>query len=353
LEADGNQAMSLYGDTLYVPESKAERLTAIDLKTMKILWRTSLPGHLGLCSTIRLDGDEFLLNYEQNKLFWIGGDGNFKGIISMPKEVGTLGGSTEFGASDSSLLLQGSNGTLWRLNPITDIVAVHDFPHTYEAYPKTLWIGNGKGFSVPYWDNGFVYWGYGEVLPNGAWSTKKHFLKITEKTGEIIWDSTTQNIGIASKPQRYKNALLGTGGGVLEIDMNGKVLAQYKEHPCSIFGFLVDKNNVFASSMNPPGNIFGISLSTGRILWTRDYPYTAEASPQVNNGILYYPLPDGTRMYRESDGEYLGVDPIVHGASVEDGPTIKYNDLLVVRSEQALWIIKMDYKLDWLGGVKR
>jgi len=319
------------------------------MKTMKVLWRATIPGHLGICSTTRLGGDEFLLSYEQNKLFWISGDGILKGTITMPNNVGVIGGSTEFGASTTALLLPGIHGNLWRLNPKTDVVPDPADPGNYVAHPVALWTGQSLGSSVPYWGNGFVYWGYGEVLPNGLWSEHKHFLKIEENSGKVLWDISSQGIGISSKTQKIMGKLVGTGGGLQEISLDGKSIAQYRSHYFSIFGFVLDGNKLFASSMNPPGNIFGVDLSSGNVLWAQNYPYTAEASPQVNNGILYYPLPDGTRVYRESDGQFLGVDPVIHGAMVEDGPTIKYKDLMVVRSEQTVWIIRMDYKLDWFG----
>jgi outer membrane protein assembly factor BamB len=351
LGADGNQALSVYGDTLYVPESAVGRLTAIDLKSMKVLWRVNLPDHLGICSTTKLRGDVFLLDYHQKRLLWISGDGVFKGTITMPKEVGTLGGSTEFGASDTALLLPGINGSLWRLNPETDLVPDPNDSGNFNACPSPLWVGKTLGSSVPYWEKGFVYWGYGEVLPDGSWSDRKHFLKIEEISGKVIWDIPMNKIAILSRAYKYRGTLLGTGGGIQEISLDGKDIAQLGTHFCSIFGFLLDRDKLFASSINPPGNIFGMNVRSGKILWTQNYPYTAEASPQINNGILYYPLPDGIRVYRESDGEFLGVDSNVHGALVEDGPTIRYKDLLIVRSELKLWIIRMDYNLSWFGNL--
>lgn len=324
LDSASFQSMAVFGNDLVIPERNANRLTCVDLVSLQVKWRTTLPAPPN-SNAVLVGGNYYLAPTNDNFFMAVDTSGNWIGKIKFTSLTPGIPLLREFilSSSNTAIIWEGwttsTNTGLWKLSPGSDIVPDAADPGNYVGTPVRLWQGNDLSGSVPYAKDGRIYWGYVgkdpvfDYLPNSA---DQHFLCLDETTGNQIWkiDSFATSAMSEMPPVLYNGSLIMvTYSGLLGISLDGQVTKAFPgiEYSQSV---AIQGNVAFGARGNtPPDNIIAMNLDTGQILWHQKYEGTIGVSPAVHNGIVYQETQDDLRLFRASDGEYLGIDSSIPG----------------------------------------
>ena len=98
-----------------------------------------------------------------------------------------------------------------------------------------------------------------------------------------------------------------------------------------------------------PYNVLCVSQDTGDIIWQQSFLGSHGSNPVCYEGITYVLSQDRMRILDAETGEQLAYDPRVVGDPWQMCNVLTYKDTLIVRNDDDLICVKMDFRTDGKG----
>ena len=347
----GNQRLAIdeEKERVYVNETWNETMSAIDIKSGKLLWRSD---EIIFSGTNAVFDEKYVYN-----IGWGVSDKKEVIFVQLDKETGELiktkklGDSREILARMDNLLLY--NETLYwgaKDSHFVHAYNTQDDADSYKVWGSEDVTADIMGDIVPY--NGRLYF-VAEVYPYIDDPKPSRLISMLPDGSDVKeLEIPVDFMGVDTNAiQIYEGKLYLNGTYFICLDPETfKIEWELKrdEGFYSSYGFTIHEGKIYtATNINSCDSVFCIDAKKGKIIWQEklDSSYgTIGYQPQVYRGYVYLPTQSSLIVLNAKSGKYIGRDERLETGALSLGKTISYNDLLIVSAPliNKMYAVKMD-----------
>ena len=347
----GNQRLAIdeEKERVYVNETWNETMSAIDIKSGKLLWRSD---EIIFSGTNAVFDEKYVYN-----IGWGVSDKKEVIFVQLDKETGELiktkklGDSREILARMDNLLLY--NETLYwgaKDSHFVHAYNTQDDADSYKVWGSEDVTADIMGDIVPY--NGRLYF-VAEVYPYIDEPKPSRLISMLPDGSDVKeLEIPADFMGVDTNAiQIYEGKLYLNGTYFICLDPETfKIEWELKrdEGFYSSYGFTIHEGKIYtATNINSCDSVFCIDAKKGKIIWQEklDSSYgTIGYQPQVYRGYVYLPTQSSLIVLNAKSGKYIGRDERLETGALSLGKTISYNDLLIVSAPliNKMYAVKMD-----------
>ena len=347
----GNQRLAIdeEKERVYVNETWNETMSAIDIKSGKLLWRSD---EIIFSGTNAVFDEKYVYN-----IGWGVSDKKEVIFVQLDKETGELiktkklGDSREILARMDNLLLY--NETLYwgaKDSHFVHAYNTQDDADSYKVWGSEDVTADIMGDIVPY--NGRLYF-VAEVYPYIDDPKPSRLISMLPDGSDVKeLEIPVDFMGVDTNAiQIYEGKLYLNGTYFICLDPETfKIEWELKrdEGFYSSYGFTIHEGKIYtATNINSCDSVFCIDAKKGKIIWQEklDSSYgTIGYQPQVYRGYVYLPTQSSLIVLNAKSGKYIGRDERLETGALSLGKTISYNDLLIVSAPliNKMYAVRMD-----------
>ena len=352
----GNQRLAIdeEKERVYVNETWNETMSAIDIKSGKLLWRSD---EIIFSGTNAVFDEKYVYN-----IGWGVSDKKEVIFVQLDKETGELiktkklGDSREILARMDNLLLY--NETLYwgaKDSHFVHAYNTQDDADSYKVWGSEDVTADIMGDIVPY--NGRLYF-VAEVYPYIDDPKPSRLISMLPDGSDVKeLEIPADFMGVSANcTQFYKGKLYLNGLYFICVDPETMQVEWKLEDPekkglAGYHGFAIDNDRIYAGVGGGSEDAFVcIDANSGKVIWREkidtDFYGSILYPPQVYEGYIYQPLQSCLLVLNAKNGKYVGRDERIRTGSLAVGVTERYKDLMIFsgRSDGELSVIavKMD-----------
>ena len=352
----GNQRLAIdeEKERVYVNETWNETMSAIDIKSGKLLWRSD---EIIFSGTNAVFDEKYVYN-----IGWGVSDKKEVIFVQLDKETGELiktkklGDSREILARMDNLLLY--NETLYwgaKDSHFVHAYNTQDDADSYKVWGSEDVTADIMGDIVPY--NGRLYF-VAEVYPYIDDPKPSRLISMLPDGSDVKeLEIPADFMGVSANcTQFYKGKLYLNGLYFICVDPETMQVEWKLEDPekkglAGYHGFAIDNDRIYAGVGGGSEDAFVcIDANSGKVIWREkidtDFYGSIFYPPQVYEGYIYQPLQSCLLVLNAKNGKYVGRDERIRTGSLAVGVTERYKDLMIFsgRSDGELSVIavKMD-----------
>ena len=352
----GNQRLAIdyEKERVYVNETWNGTMSAIDIKSGKLLWRSD---EIVFSGTNAVFDEKYVYN-----IGWGVSDKKEVIFVQLDKETGELiktkklGDSREILARMDNLLLY--NETLYwgaKDSHFVHAYNTQDDADSYKVWGSEDVTADIMGDIVPY--NGRLYF-VAEVYPYIDDPKPSRLISMLPDGSDVKeLEIPADFMGVSANcTQFYKGKLYLNGLYFICVDPETMQVEWKLEDPekkglAGYHGFAIDNDRIYAGVGGGSEDAFVcIDANSGKVIWREkidtDFYGSILYPPQVYEGYIYQPLQSCLLVLNAKNGKYVGRDERIRTGSLAVGVTERYKDLMIFsgRSDGELSVIavKMD-----------
>ena len=352
----GNQRLAIdyEKERVYVNETWNGTMSAIDIKSGKLLWRSD---EIIFSGTNAVFDEKYVYN-----IGWGVSDKKEVIFVQLDKETGELiktkklGDSREILARMDNLLLY--NETLYwgaKDSHFVHAYNTQDDADSYKVWGSEDVTADIMGDIVPY--NGRLYF-VAEVYPYIDDPKPSRLISMLPDGSDVKeLEIPADFMGVSANcTQFYKGKLYLNGLYFICVDPETMQVEWKLEDPekkglAGYHGFAIDNDRIYAGVGGGSEDAFVcIDANSGKVIWREkidtDFYGSIFYPPQVYEGYIYQPLQSCLLVLNAKNGKYVGRDERIRTGSLAVGVTERYKDLMIFsgRSDGELSVIavKMD-----------
>ena len=349
----GNQRLAIdyEKERVYVNETWNGTMSAIDIKSGKLLWRSD---EIIFSGTNAVFDEKYVYN-----IGWGVSDKKEVIFVQLDKETGELiktkklGDSREILARMDNLLLY--NETLYwgaKDSHFVHAYNTQDDADSYKVWGSEDVTADIMGDIVPY--NGRLYF-VAEVYPYIDDPKPSRLISMLPDGSDVKeLEIPADFMGVDTNAiQIYEGKLYLNGTYFICLDPETfKIEWELKrdEGFYSSYGFTIHEGKIYtATNINSCDSVFCIDARKGKIIWQEklDSSYgTIGYQPQVYKGYVYQPTQSSLIVLNAKTGKYVGRDEKIETGGLSLGATECYNDLMIFsgrsNGELSVIAVKMD-----------
>ena len=346
----GNQrlAMDYEKERVYVTETWNGTMSAIDMKSGKLLWRSN---EIVFSDTNAVFDEKYVYNVGwklpgEKEVIFVQLDKDTGDVVKTKK----LGEDREILARMNSLSFY--NDTLYwgGGDHFVHAYNTQDDADSYKVWGCEDVTADIMGDIVPY--NGRLYF-VAEVYPYIDDPKPSRLISmLPDGTDVKELEIPVDFVGVDTNAiQIYEGKLYLNGTYFICLDPETfKIEWELKrdEGFYSSYGFTIHEGKIYtATNINSCDSVFCIDARKGKIIWQEklDSSYgTIGYQPQVYRGYVYLPTQSSLIVLNAKTGKYVGRDERLETGALSLGKTISYNDLLIVSAPliNKMYAVKMD-----------
>ena len=349
----GNQRLAIdyEKERVYVNETWNGTMSAIDIKSGKLLWRSD---EIVFSGTNAVFDEKYVYNVgwklpgEKEVIF-----------VQLDKETGDIVKTKKLGESREILARMNSlsfyNDTLyWGAKDSHFVYAYNtqDDADSYKVWGSEDVTADIMGDIVPY--NGRLYF-VAEVYPYIDDPKPSRLISMLPDGSDVKeLEIPVDFMGVDTNAiQIYEGKLYLNGTYFICLDPETfKIEWELKrdEGFYSSYGFTIHEGKIYtATNINSCDSVFCIDSRKGKIIWQEklDSSYgTIGYQPQVYKGYVYQPTQSSLIVLNAKTGKYVGRDEKIETGGLSLGATECYNDLMIFsgrsNGELSVIAVKMD-----------
>lgn len=351
----GNQrlAMDYEKERVYVNETWNGTMSAIDIKSGKLLWRSN---EIVFSDTNAVFDEKYVYNVGwklpgEKEVIFVQLDKDTGDVVKTKK----LGEDREILARMNSLSFY--NDTLYwgGGDHFVHAYNTQDDADSYKVWGSEDVTADIMGDIVPY--NGRLYF-VSEVYPYIDEPKPSRLISmLPDGTDVKELEIPADFMGVSANcTQFYKGKLYLNGLYFICVDPETMQVEWKLEDPekkglGGFYGFAIYNDRIYAGVGGGSEDAFVcIDTKTGKVIWREKIDTNFYGSilypPQVYEGYIYQPLQSCLLVLNAKNGKYIGRDERIRTGSLAVGVTERYNDLMIFsgRSDGELSVIavKMD-----------
>ena len=346
----GNQrlAMDYEKERVYVTETWNGTMSAIDMKSGKLLWRSN---EIVFSDTNAVFDEKYVYNVGwklpgEKEVIFVQLDKDTGDVVKTKK----LGEDREILARMNSLSFY--NDTLYwgGGDHFVHAYNTQDDADSYKVWGCEDVTADIMGDIVPY--NGRLYF-VAEVYPYIDDPKPSRLISmLPDGTDVKELEIPVDFVGVDTNAiQIYEGKLYLNGTYFICLDPETfKIEWELKrdEGFYSSYGFTIHEGKIYtATNINSCDSVFCIDARKGKIIWQEklDSSYgTIGYQPQVYRGYVYLPTQSSLIVLNAKTGKYVGRDERLETGALSLGKTISYKDLLIVSAPliNKMYAVKMD-----------
>ncbi|MBQ1998998.1 MAG: PQQ-binding-like beta-propeller repeat protein [Spirochaetales bacterium] len=351
----GNQrlAMDYEKERVYVTETWNGTMSAIDMKSGKLLWRSN---EIVFSDTNAVFDEKYVYNVGwklpgEKEVIFVQLDKDTGDVVKTKK----LGEDREILARMNSLSFY--NDTLYwgGGDHFVHAYNTQDDADSYKVWGSEDVTADIMGDIVPY--NGRLYF-VSEVYPYIDEPKPSRLISmLPDGTDVKELEIPADFMGVSANcTQFYKGKLYLNGLYFICVDPETMQVEWKLEDPekkglGGFYGFAIYNDRIYAGVGGGSEDAFVcIDTKTGKVIWREKIDTNFYGSilypPQVYEGYIYQPLQSCLLVLNAKNGKYIGRDERIRTGSLAVGVTERYNDLMIFsgRSDGELSVIavKMD-----------
>ena len=332
----GNQRLAIdeEKERVYVNETWNGTMSAIDIKSGKLLWRSD---EIIFSDTNAVFDGRYVYN-----IGWGLPDKKEVIFVQLDKETGELiktkklGDSREILARMNNLLLY--NETLYwgaKDRHFVHAYNTQDDADSYKVWGSEDVTADIMGDIVPY--NGRLYF-VAEVYPYVDDPKPSRLISMLPDGSDVKeLEIPVDFMGVDTNAiQIYDGKLYLNGVYFICLDPETfKIEWELKRNEgfYSSYGFTIHEGKIYtATNINSCDSVFCIDAKKGKIIWQEklDSSYgTIGYQPQVYKGYVYLPTQSSLIVLNAKTGKYVGRDEKIETGGLSLGATECYNDLII------------------------
>ena len=349
----GNQRLAIdyEKERVYVNETWNGTMSAIDIKSGKLLWRSD---EIIFSGTNAVFDEKYVYNVgwklpgEKEVIF-----------VQLDKETGDIVKTKKLGESREILARMNSlsfyNDTLYWGGKESHFIHAYntqDDADSYKVWGSEDVTADIMGDIVPY--NGRLYF-VAEVYPYIDDPKPSRLISMLPDGSDVKeLEIPADFMGVDTNAiQIYEGKLYLNGTYFICLDPETfKIEWELKrdEGFYSSYGFTIHEGKIYtATNINSCDSVFCIDARKGKIIWQEklDSSYgTIGYQPQVYKGYVYQPTQSSLIVLNAKTGKYVGRDEKIETGGLSLGATECYNDLMIFsgrsNGELSVIAVKMD-----------
>ena len=350
----GNQRLAIdyEKERVYVNETWNGTMSAIDIKSGKLLWRSD---EIVFSGTNAVFDEKYVYN-----IGWGVSDKKEVIFVQLDKETGELiktkklGDSREILARMDNLLLY--NETLYwgaKDSHFVHAYNTQDDADSYKVWGSEDVTADIMGDIVPY--NGRLYF-VAEVYPYIDDPKPSRLISMLPDGSDVKeLEIPADFMGVSANcTQFYKGKLYLNGLYFICVDPETMQVEWKLEDPekkglAGYHGFAIDNDRIYAGVGGGSEDAFVcIDANSGKVIWREkidtDFYGSILYPPQVYEGYIYQPLQSCLLVLNAKNGKYIGRDERIRTGTLAVGLTKVYKDLLIVPApiKGKMYAVKMD-----------
>ena len=351
----GNQRLAIdeEKERVYVNETWNGTMSAIDIKSGKLLWRSD---EIVFSDTNTVFDEKYVYNVGwklpgEKDVIFVQLDKETGGIVKTKK----LGESREILARMNSLSFY-NNILYWGGGDhFVHAYNTQDDADSYKVWGSEDVTADIMGDIVPY--NGRLYF-VAEVYPYIDEPKPSRLISMLPDGSDVKeLEIPADFMGVSANcTQFYKGKLYLNGLYFICVDPETMQVEWKLEDPekkglAGYHGFAIDNDRIYAGVGGGSEDAFVcIDANNGKVIWREkidtDFYGSILYPPQVYEGYIYQPLQSCLLVLNAKNGKYVGRDERIRTGSLAVGVTERYKDLMIFsgRSDGELSVIavKMD-----------
>jgi outer membrane protein assembly factor BamB len=332
----GNQRLAIdeEKERVYVNETWNGTMSAIDIKSGKLLWRSD---EIVFSGTNAVFDEKYVYNVgwklpgEKEVIF-----------VQLDKETGDIVKTKKLGESREILARMNSlsfyNDTLYwgaKDSHFVHAYNTQDDADSYKVWGSEDVTADIMGDIVPY--NGRLYF-VAEVYPYVDDPKPSRLISmLPDGTDVKELEIPVDFMGVDTNAiQIYDGKLYLNGVYFICLDPETfKIEWELKRNEgfYSSYGFTIHEGKIYtATNINSCDSVFCIDAKKGKIIWQEklDSSYgTIGYQPQVYKGYVYLPTQSSLIVLNAKTGKYVGRDEKIETGGLSLGATECYNDLII------------------------
>jgi outer membrane protein assembly factor BamB len=332
----GNQRLAIdeEKERVYVDETWNGTMSAIDIKSGKLLWRSD---EIVFSGTNAVFDEKYVYNVgwklpgEKEVIF-----------VQLDKETGDIVKTKKLGESREILARMNSlsfyNDTLYwgaKDSHFVHAYNTQDDADSYKVWGSEDVTADIMGDIVPY--NGRLYF-VAEVYPYVDDPKPSRLISmLPDGTDVKELEIPVDFMGVDTNAiQIYDGKLYLNGVYFICLDPETfKIEWELKRNEgfYSSYGFTIHEGKIYtATNINSCDSVFCIDAKKGKIIWQEklDSSYgTIGYQPQVYKGYVYLPTQSSLIVLNAKTGKYVGRDEKIETGGLSLGATECYNDLII------------------------